>query len=52
MKLSREKAQVRPGLEDTQFPLSQCSYTNFDLFLVIDVNIHPKETTNNDGCAC
>lgn len=59
--LFRRIAQALPGMEgeakqgestsqSSRLILSCRVLTKFSL--VIDVNIHPKETTNNDGCAC
>ena len=60
--LFRRIAQALPGMEGEANKgenNSSChrkprsSYLEADPFsLVIDVNISPKETTNNDGCAC
>lgn len=58
--LFRRIAQALPGMEgeakqgestSKHFFLKPVAYTNV-ASSVIDVNIHPKETTNNDGCAC
>lgn len=60
--LFRRIAQALPGMEgeankgenNSSFcssPRSSDLEANF-FCLVIDVNISPKETTNNDGCAC
>lgn len=58
--LFRRIAQALPGMEgeakqgeSTSTFLSPKPLSHIPTeCLVIDVNIHPKETTNNDGCAC
>jgi Ras-related protein Rab-6A len=60
--LFRRIAQALPGMEGEakQGESTSMLYSPFyPIFLltivfplVIDVNINPKETTNNDGCAC
>lgn len=61
--LFRRIAQALPGMEGEAkqgestsmfiFAFLSTPHTDYALsLLVIDVNINPKETTNNDGCAC